>query len=161
MPVSSTVETTGLAWGIRSSFRRYVQRVAHGTEIPDGGAGSLPDGRFYFPVEAVERFDPEALDAQIRFAGAVRFLGHAGMIDVRLGELELRCSAGTGTVLTGARGGARELVDVQVTQAGVADGVATLLLGTRLAADAVELFDEVYAAATPFDEIEVRVAVAS
>lgn len=154
-----TVETTGLAWGIRSSFRRYVQRVAHGAEIPDGAAGSLEDGRFYFPVDEVRRFDAEALDAEVRFAGGVRFLGHAGMIDVRLGEFELRCTAGRGTLQVSSRDGVRDLVDVQVAHAEVADGVATLRLESRLAAGAADVFDEVYATATPFDDLEIRIAV--
>ena len=158
-PVQS-VETTGLAWGVRSSFRRYVQRVALGAAIPDGGVGSLPDGRFYFPVREVSVFDRDALDAEVAFSGGVRFLGHAGMIDLRLGELELGLTAGKGTLRTSARGGARDLVEVQVTQASADDTLTALVLVSRLAAGAEELFEDVYAAATTFDDLEVRVAVA-
>jgi hypothetical protein len=157
-PVRS-VETTGLAWGVRSSFRRYVERVALGAVIPDGGVGSLPDGRFYFPVHEVRVLDREALDAQIAFSGGLRFLGHAGMIDLRLGELELAITGGEGTLRTSSPGGARELVDVQVTQTSADDTLTALVLRSRLAAGAEELFDNVYAAATTFDDLEVRVTV--
>jgi hypothetical protein len=158
-PVRS-VETTGLAWGVRSSFRRYVQRVALGAVIPDGGVGSLPDERFYFPVRDVSLFDRDALDADIEFSGGVRFLGHAGMIDLRLGELVLGLTAGNGTLRTSSPGGVRDLVDVQVAQAWSDEQVTALVLTSRLASGAEELFDGVYTAATTFDDLEVRVAVA-
>jgi hypothetical protein len=154
-----TVETTALAWGVRTSFRRYVERVALGAVIPDGEVGSLPDGRFYFPVREVNLFDRDALDAEVAFSGGLRFLGHAGMIDLRLGELELKLTGGTGTLRTSSRGGARDLVDVQVTHASADDRLTALVLRSRLAAGAEELFDDAYAAATTFDDLEVRVTV--
>jgi hypothetical protein len=153
------VEITGLAWAVRSSFRRYVQRVAMGAEVADGGVGSLPDGRFYFPIQGVRHFDRDALDAEVAFSGGVRFLGHAGMIDVRLGELELRLRAGEGSLQTSSPDGARNLVDVQVIGVGDDDDVVTLVLASRLAEGAADLFDEVYATATPFDDLELRVAL--
>lgn len=155
-----TVEMSGLAWGVRSSFRRYVRRVALGAEILDGGAGSLQDGRFYFPVGEVGLFDRDAHDAEIAFSGGVRFLGHAGMIDLRLGELELRLTAGRGTLRTGTRGGGRDLVEVQVTEARADDALAALVLASQLAPGAEDLFDDVYAAGTAFDDLEIRVTMA-
>ncbi len=162
MPLPTrTVETTGLAWAVRSSFRRYVQRVAMGAEVTDGGVGSLPDGRFYFPLDGVCHFDPEALHADVTFSGGVRFLGHAGMIDVRLGEFQLHLRAGEGALQTSSSDGAKNLVDVRVTAVGDEDGVVTLVLASRLAEGAADLFDEVYATATPFDDLELRVALES
>lgn len=155
-----SVETTGLAWGVRSSFRRYVKRVAFGAEIPDGGAGLLPDERFYFPVIEVMSFDRDAVNAHVAFAGGLRFLGHAGMIDVRLGELELVIEGGKGILRTSSDGGVRDLVEVQVTQRSMDDTLTVLVLASRLAAGAEELFGDVYAAQTPFDDLEVRLAVA-
>lgn len=157
---TQTVETTGLAWGVRSSFRRYVTRVALGAEMPDDGAGSLPDGRFYFPVREVRAFDRGTLDADIIFSGGVRFFGHGGMIDLRLGELELGVTAGEGMLRTSSQGSVRDLLDVQVTQASTVDSLTVLVLAGRLAAGAEELFDDVYAAETSFDDLEVRIAVA-
>ncbi|WP_173922459.1 HtaA domain-containing protein [Agromyces sp. Marseille-P2726] len=162
MPLPTrTVETTGLAWAVRSSFRRYVQRVAMGAEVTDGGVGSLPDGRFYFPIDGVQLLDREALDAEITFSGGVRFVGHAGMIDVRLGEFRLRLVAGEGTLQTNSSDGARDLVDVQVAAISDDGGVVTLLLASRLAEGAADLFDEVYPTATPFDDLELRAALES
>jgi hypothetical protein len=153
-----SVETTGLAWGVRSSFRRYVQRVALGSEIPDGRAGMLPDGRLYFPVRNVMRFDGIALDAEIAFAGGIRFRGHAGMIDLRLGELELQLNGGRGTLRTSSGIGVRDLADVEVSDASVYEASAVLVLTSRLADGAQDLFDDVYPAATPFDDLEIRIA---
>ncbi len=157
-PVQS-VETEGLAWGVRSSFRRYVQRVAHGDETLDGGGGLLPDGRFYFPVDTVTLFDSDAHNADIAFSGGVRFLGHAGMIDLRLGELTLDLTAGRGMLRSGSTVGVRDLAEVEVTHAWADDSVAGLVLVSRLASGAEDLFDDVYASGVPFDDLEVRVSL--
>ncbi|MGO4689733.1 HtaA domain-containing protein [Glaciibacter sp. 2TAF33] len=157
--VVQSVETEGLAWGVRGSFRRYVLRVAHGDEILDGGGGSLPDGRLYFPVDTVTVFDLDALDAEIALSGGVRFRGHAGMIDFRLGELTIVLTAGTGMVQTGFAGGRRDLAEVRVSDSWANDSVATLVLASRLAPGAEELFDDTYAAGTPFDDMEIRISL--
>jgi hypothetical protein len=155
----SSVETTGLAWAVRSSFRRYVRRAAVGSEILDGGAGAISDVLLYFPVREVRCFRAERGDAQISFSGGVRFLGHAGMIDLRLGEFDLELSGGTGLLRTGTPDGLRDLVDVEITQTRT-DGTTTCLsLTSRLAAGAEPLFDDVYAAGTPFDDLEIRITV--
>lgn len=159
MPVETrSVETTGLAWGVRTSFRRYVQRVALGSERIDGGAGELPDGRLYFPVRSVTRFADDVLDAEVSFAGGVRMVGHGDLIDLRLGDFELNLSAGTGMLRTSSVGGIRDFVEVRVTQATVDHAVIGLILESRLAPGAEELFDGVYAAGTAFDDLELRIA---
>lgn len=83
--------------------------------ITDSGAGSLPDGRFYFPVASVTRFDTDVLDATIQFCGGVRSFGHAGVIDLRLGEFELRLRSGRGMLVTSSQAGARRLRCGQMT----------------------------------------------
>lgn len=154
-----SVKTEGLAWGVRASFRRYVQRIARGDEIPDGEVGLLPDGRFHFPIGEVSTFDHESHDAMITFSGGVRFLGHAGFIDLRLGELSLRLDSGAGMLRTSSRSGEHDLVEVRVADVSMGDEITSLLLASRLAPGGEALFDGVYAAATPFDDLEIRVAV--
>lgn len=153
-----SVQTEGLAWGLRASFRRYVQRVARGDEVLDGGAGLLPDRRLYFPLDQASAFDHDTLDGEITFAGGVRFLGHAGFIDLRLGELSLRLESGAGMLRTGSPSGQRDLVDVHLVDTRVGPEVTAFLLTSRLAAGAEGLFDGVYTAQTPFDDLEIRVA---
>lgn len=154
-----SVETTGLAWALRRSFRRYVQRVATGREILDGGAGQIPDGRLYFPVRSVGHLDPDRGDVSVAFSGGVRFLGHLGMIDLRIGELDLNITGGEGWLRTGTMEEPRDLVQVQLARTQADDSVVSLVLTSRLAHGAEELFDAVYPAATPFDDLEVRLPV--
>jgi hypothetical protein len=111
-------------------------------------------------VRDAGRFDSDALDAEISFAGGVRFRGHAGMIDLRLGELELQLTGGRGTLRTSSRTGLRDLAEVQVSHVAHDDQSAVLVLASRLAEGAEDLFDDVYAAATPFDVLEIRIALA-
>lgn len=153
-----SVKTDGLAWGVRANFRRYVRQTARGEELPDEGVGLLPDGRFHFPIGEVTAFDRDARDAEIAFTGGVRFVGHAGFIDLRLGELSLSLESGAGVLRTSARSERRSLVEVRVADILVGDDVTAVLLTSRLAVDAEGLFDGVYAAATPFDDVELRVA---
>lgn len=153
-----SVAVTGLAWGVRSSFRRYVQRI--GTVTTDSAAGSLPDSRFYFPVASVREFDPEVFDARVEFHGGVRFFGHGGMLDLRLGEFELQLKSGRGVLMTGSQADARVLMEVRATEARSNDEVVAITLACRLAQDAEELFGEMYTAALPFDDIEARLPLA-
>lgn len=154
----AAVETEGLAWGVRGSFRRYVLRIAHGQESLDGGVGMLPDGRYFFPLAAVSHFDSSRIDAAITFAGGVSFLGHAGFINLRLGELSLDLSSSRGMLRTTSYDGVRDLATVQVTDAWTDGQINGLVLASQLAAGAEELFGDVYAAETPFDDLEIRFA---
>lgn len=156
----TSVEHTGLAWGVRASFRRYVRRVALGSENVDEGAGMLPDGRVYFPVAKLVRFDSDAMDAEVEFTGGVHFFGHAGMIDLRLGEFRLAVESGEGMLRTSAPEGIRDLVEVRALQVSAAGaGHVAIVLESRLAPGAESLFDGVYAPGADFDELEVRLAV--
>ena len=159
---SQAVETTGLAWGLRRSFRRYLRRAALGAENLDGGAGTLLDMRLYFPVKKVNKLDPLTLDASIHFDGGVHFYGHAGHINFRIGEFELQLSNGQGTLTTSAPGDIRrDLVAVEAVGIETDGRNVELQLNSRLAAGAEDYFDEVYPASTPFDPLEVRAIVTS
>lgn len=153
----ATVETTGLAWAVRASFRRYLHRIALGAETLDGSAGMLPDMRVYFPVAP----DPVLLDEDdvridARFRGGVRFTGHGGMIDVRVGDFELCVRNGSGVLRTAHAGQPLDLVGVEVEGRWHDAGIATFRLSSTLLPAAVGLFDDVYPAGTPFDDLEVR-----
>ena len=153
-----SVETTGLAWGVKQSFVRYVRRVAHGDASPEGGAGELPDGRFHFPIRSLGALDATNADADVTFAGGVRFRGHAGMIDLRITDLELHLADGSGVMRTVVGGAARSVVEVRVTHAWTDGAVTAFVLAAHLAAGAEALFDDVYVARTPFYDLEVRVS---
>lgn len=155
-----TVELTGLAWGVRSSFRRYVHRMALGSELPVDGAGLIGDGRLFFPVVAVRTIQLDPLEADVSFGGGVHFSGHAGLIDLRLGEFELHIHDGAGEVRTSSPGGMAVLALVSVVDLEENAGLLILRLSGYLAEGAEYLFNDVYSAGTDFDEMEIRLEVA-
>jgi hypothetical protein len=144
-------EETGLAWGVRSSFVRYVSRAAHGEVRLAGGAGRIEDGRFHFPLrEAVH--DVRAGIVRAAFAGSIRFLGHEGAIDLALTHLEVDVADGLGVL----RSGSRDLVEVRLLDAAVFGPLASFRFSSHLAGASAHLFDGVYPAGADFDALEVR-----
>lgn len=148
---------TGLAWSVRSSFLRYLHRGALGGVELGPGTGSMPDGRFHFPLRTAEGFDPDALTGRLAFCGGIRFLGHGGMIDVRLGGFDLALDAGRGVLRTRRRDGMLPLVDVCVEQVARTSAHVAMLLSSTLSCGAEEIFGGVYRVGDDFDDLEIRI----
>ncbi|OFT74423.1 hypothetical protein HMPREF3104_09835 [Corynebacterium sp. HMSC30G07] len=69
-------------WGIRESFRKYVETgVAKGSISTDGGATRSGSG-FSFPLESAAI--SSSTSGQINFSGEVHFYGHNGALDMTL-----------------------------------------------------------------------------
>lgn len=127
---------SGLLWGVHASFREYLQRLSDGrTEVSDG-AVLLDDGRVLFP----------ALDGSPgRFAGAVHFTGHHGMLALTLARPQLTDGALTvDDPFPTADPGARIAVVVHETHG-----------STRLTEEGSDLFLGTYPAGTEFDPLTV------
>ncbi len=80
-----TVTEAHIDWGFKESFRSYISSaIAHGSwETVDGATYETPV--FGFTAEAGE-WDPEAGTGEIPFAGGIRFTGHDGLLDTRVGD---------------------------------------------------------------------------
>ncbi len=66
-----------LEWAIRKSFVAYVEGLPDGGVEVEGGASRAASGAFVFP--SVE-------GGALAFAGAVRFHGHGGVLDVTIAD---------------------------------------------------------------------------
>lgn len=92
---------TQLTWGVKASFRNYVQ-AAEGSITLTDGATQADDGTFVFAAEPngdlVIAADGSATGA-MRFQGAVTFEAHGGMLKSTLQELAIEASD-DGLVLT-------------------------------------------------------------
>lgn len=92
-----------LTWGVKASFRGYVQ-AAEGTITLRDGATRADDGTFVFTAlpggDLVIAPDGSA-SGTTRFQGTVEFEAHGGMLRSTLGELGLEATA-DGLVLTAA-----------------------------------------------------------
>ena len=75
----------GLDWGIKASFRSYLNgAIAKGTITADGGATVNADGTFHFPAAS---YDP--VNKVAGYAGTVSMVGHDGALQVKLSKLRV------------------------------------------------------------------------
>lgn len=137
--MTTTPSTTdpGLLWGVHARFRGYLERLDDGRLEVSDGARIEDDQRIFFP--AVEG-EPG------RFAGAVHFSGHHGMLAFTLARPRL--SDGVLTVddpFADAAPGAR----LGVVVVNETDG------STQLTEEGADLFLGTYPPGTSFDPLTV------
>ncbi|MGW1547240.1 HtaA domain-containing protein [Streptomyces sp. NPDC002346] len=88
---------SGLAWGVKASFRDYVRQAEGAMEVR-GKATHGPDG-FVFPAVDSSQFDPVSGLGELRFEGEVHFTAHHGMLSVTVADPRIAIGP-TGAVLT-------------------------------------------------------------
>ncbi len=80
--VGCTVEGAELDWGFKESFRAYIDgSIANGEwTTADGATYETP----LFGFTGTGGYDAETGDADVAFAGSVRFTGHGGALDTTI-----------------------------------------------------------------------------
>jgi hypothetical protein len=153
-----------MVWGLKTSFLHYLTRQP-GFRIQTGyGAGRLDTGEFFFSFVESSSFDRETLSGRLEFEGLAQLRAHGGMLDVQLINPWLTMAGGTGMLSVIDRtqpahlDARRDLVQVQLPTP-TTDGETLMWSGapTRLVDAAVGVFDDVYPAGEPFDDISVRI----
>lgn len=149
-----------LSWGLKHSFRNYVESAGGSIET---GAGAERDaeGAFAFPAAAGESL---TLDADGKPQGVARFTGevlcqaHGGMLKVFLADPAVEIGEGRAVISvadTPARDRRLDLAELDLAAASVEDGVATI--PARLARDGWQVLGDHYPAGTPLDAVRVVV----
>mgnify|MGYP006140186335 FL=1 len=90
-----------LTWGVKASFRSYVEAVGGSFTLADG-ATSAEDGSFVFmaaPAGDLNIAPDGSATGAMRFQGSVSFEAHGGMLKSTLAELGIE-SGPDGLVLT-------------------------------------------------------------
>lgn len=153
----------GLAWGIKGSFVDYVARMPDGRHSLGAGAHRTEAGTFVFPpVRGARRTTPDGLDERIwEFTGDVRFGGHFGMLFVRVADPRIAIRDGVGE-LTVADQAARDdgeretLATVVLRSVPAPEGMlAWDSTEVLLHPSAVALFNDVYPAGEPLEQLSV------
>lgn len=81
------------SWGVKESFRNYVAGfIARGTITPAGGATQATGNGVFTFTQGTGTVSPTG-GAAIAFAGSVRFDGHAGDLDVTIGDPKVTVDA--------------------------------------------------------------------
>ncbi|WP_170245455.1 HtaA domain-containing protein [Microbacterium saccharophilum] len=73
-----------LRWAISSSFAEYVTGPIAGGAITVSGGSTRSGGQFQFGQAAGSTYDAKTGLGTVSYAGAVRFTGHHGVLDVTI-----------------------------------------------------------------------------
>ena len=122
------MRVTRLGWGVKQSFRAYVEGSG-GSIALDGGAGRAADGTFMFEAMADSdlALDDGALSGTGRFTGKLVFQAHGGLLSVTLTDPWVE-PAGDGWVLSIAETATRRtaIAKLDAIQDGALSAVTTL-----------------------------------
>ena len=147
-----------LTWGVKASFRGYVEAVEGSIAVSDG-ATRTEDGAFVF--EAVPggnlAIAPDgSATGSMQFKGTVTFEAHGGMLKSTLAELALEATDG-GLVLTVLEApmnqGRCPIAKLGPVEA-VADGVVTL--GAAITMDGMYQIADNYPPGTALDPVRLE-----
>lgn len=143
------MRVTTLRWGVKQSFRAYVEAMG-GAISADAGAARADDGGFVFA--AAEDSDLVADDGGLsgtgRFRGRVAFSAHGGMLSVTLVDPWVEAAA-DGWVLSIAETATRRTA---IAKLGVLEGGA---MGAVTTLDGMMILGDHYPPGTALDEVRL------
>lgn len=156
-----SARVTALVWGVKESFRGYVQAVG-GTMAAADGATLSETGEFEFQAAADSTLALGAdgvLTGVGRFSGMAQFEAHGGMLSVHLGDpvVEIGPEGGSLT-LDDPRTGRVEIAKLNL--AGGTDEGGWWVIPTALAMHGSYALGGHYAAMTPIDPVRLKVETA-
>ncbi|WP_435241041.1 HtaA domain-containing protein [Streptomyces cucumeris] len=161
-----------LDWGVKEGFRKYVTGpIAHGKIALSGGATRRGDG-YRFP-DGRGSHDADKGSLAAKFAGAVRFTGHEGALDLKFSDLGIEVNGSKGALIADVRSKDRTTGKVTTSQdvrlaeltakAGALkpkDDIITLSgLPAALTADGAKAFGGFYQPGEKLDPVSVTVSL--
>ena len=156
-----SLQATTLTWGVKQSFRGYVEG-AGGVIETAAGAGRGAEGEFTFPAgpgSDLRLGDDGRLEGSAKFLGEVSFKAHGGMLSVFLIDPMVEISGGK-AVLTVADHPARDrrLEAAQLDLAAMTTGEGgELVLPAALMMFGCQWLGDHYPARTPLDPVRLKV----
>jgi hypothetical protein len=149
---------TRLTWGVKSSFRAYVEAAGGIISVSDGATRDA-DGAFVFtalPGGDLAIPDEGPPTGAARFQGAVTFEAHGGMLRATLAELGVEV-AHDGLVLTAAQatGGTGRCVIARLGPVGVTEQGA-IVLDAVITLDGMLQIADNYPPGTPLDPVRLH-----
>jgi len=166
-PPVPIVAGAGLDWGIKESFRNYIEgHIAAGAITVSGGATRNPDGSFHFPLREGS-FDSRTNATVVQFDGTVRMEGHHGALDMTVADPRVELAPNQARLITDVASrpvaGGEPVLEPSVLFATLTlTGVEPVVNGgtttwsavpTALGAGAVSAFAGHYAVGTPLDPL--------
>lgn len=145
-----------LAWGVKQSFRSYVE-MSGGQILVEGDAQRSSDGEFFFPAAPGQdlTLPAEGPAPAGAFLGQVLFEAHGGMLSVKLADpvLEIEGQAGRLILCNEDRRVAVAQLDLTSARAG-AEG--ELLIPAQLTAEGSQVLGDHCPPGTALDPIRLK-----
>jgi hypothetical protein len=155
-------ETTELSWGLKQSFRAYVEAAGGAIETA-AGAQRTADGAFTFvaaPGEGLKLGADGKPRGVGRFVGEVRCEAHGGMLKVFLADPSVEIGP-EGAVLAVADTPARDR-RVQLAQLDLAAATTSddgeLVIPAKISRDGWQVLGDHYPPSTPLDPVRLKLA---
>ncbi|OXE37320.1 MAG: hypothetical protein CGW95_02200 [Phenylobacterium zucineum] len=154
MEPEANLKVIYLQWGVKQSFRSYVEG-AGGTITVAGGAERTPDGGFQFPVDetSLTLGSSGHLEGRATFRGEVTFKAHGGMLSVFLAEpiLDFASDPAVLTVAdTPSRKYRTEVAGLDIS-AMTRDEAGRVILSTSLTMNGIQWLGDHYPLRAPLD----------
>ncbi|HEX7886115.1 MAG TPA: HtaA domain-containing protein [Phenylobacterium sp.] len=155
-------QVKALSWGVKQSFRGYVEATG-GTIETAAGAERAADGGFTFAPAAGNALRLDATgqpEGRGGFLGEVRFQAHGGMLSVRIVDpaVEIGASGATLTVAdAGAPTGRVEIARLDLAAMTAGDH-GEIVIPTALSMDGSWLLGDHYPPNTPLDPVRLTLA---
>ena len=149
-----------LFWGLKQSFRAYVEGAGGAIETGEGAQRS-PDGAFTFsaaPGEGLQRGVDGRPQGVGRFVGEVRCEAHGGMLKVFLADPSVEIGPAGAVVSvadTRARNRRVELAELDLANATVGDD-GEWVIPARLSRDGWQVLGDHYPPSTPLDPVRLK-----
>ncbi len=150
-----------LGWGVKQSFRGYVEGVGGTIEV-DSGAARDDEGAFTFsaaPGEGLTLGADGKPTGRGDFVGEVRFEAHGGMLKVFLADPRVEIGP-SGATITVADSPARDirvaLADLDMAAAKEEGG--EVVIPSKLSKDGWRVLGDHYPMMTPLDPVRLRLA---
>jgi hypothetical protein len=153
-------QPTTLTWGVKQSFRNYVQSMG-GTIETAAGAEPTADGEFTFAMAPGSDLSVDANgkpQGKAAFIGEVRFAAHGGMLSVFFADpaLEFGPASATLTVAdTEARTVRIEIAKLDLTKISTGDD-GEIVIPTALSMYGGQLLGDHYPPGTPVDPVRLK-----
>ena len=152
------MKVTGLIWGLKESFRNYVEATG-GTIATENGAKRSADGSISFASGAGEAL---TLDADGKpqgeggFVGKVTFKSHGGMLSIELADPVVEIGADGARLTIAVEGGSHRLEIAKLDISAISTGKANeFLIPAALSMDAYHLLDGQYTPGTALDPVRL------
>lgn len=157
--MSDLQQPVALEWGVKQSFRSYVEAVG-GTVSLAGAVQRAEDGGFVFAPGAAATLSPGAEggpQGQAQFSGEVRFEAHGGMLKVAIADpgVELGPDGGALTVADPWAPGKRMTIAKLNPAAAVTEG-GDLVLPAVTTIDGMQLLGDHYPPGTQLDPVRLK-----